>query len=252
MMDTPHADATIWSALPDAIPAPTFKTAKRGFEREQVLQHVDRLNDRLRTSSTRCDSYGSRRNRRSGSVTRPSESEQRSCKSETGVPRRCRSPRRRSTPTSTCPSRVGVAHDVGQGHPDDQRRGRSRSPADRGSCQERDLPRAERVRRGAGHSDPSGPAGPRGSRAMSRRLGVSPQRRAPRASAPVQRLPRRSREPGGMDRRDGRRRPGRRLGVGRHRARGHRPHRRAPRRRARPGVTRWRSGSPTHRVPAPG
>lgn len=48
-MDTPHTDATIWSALPDAIPAPTFKTAKRGFEREQVLQHVDRLNDRLRT-----------------------------------------------------------------------------------------------------------------------------------------------------------------------------------------------------------
>ncbi len=48
-MDTPHTDATIWSALPDSIPAPTFKTAKRGFEQEQVLQHVDRLNDRLRT-----------------------------------------------------------------------------------------------------------------------------------------------------------------------------------------------------------
>jgi len=48
-MDTPHADATMWSALPDAIPAPTFKTAKRGFEQKQVLEHVDRLNDRLRT-----------------------------------------------------------------------------------------------------------------------------------------------------------------------------------------------------------
>ena len=48
-MDTPHTDATIWSAVPDAIPTPTFRTAKRGFEREQVLQHVDRLNDRLRT-----------------------------------------------------------------------------------------------------------------------------------------------------------------------------------------------------------
>jgi cell division septum initiation protein DivIVA len=48
-MDTPHADATMWSALPDAIPAPTFKTAKRGFEQKQVLEHVDRLNDRLRS-----------------------------------------------------------------------------------------------------------------------------------------------------------------------------------------------------------
>lgn len=48
-MDTPRADATMWSALPDAIPAPTFRTAKRGFEQKQVLEHVDRLNDRLRT-----------------------------------------------------------------------------------------------------------------------------------------------------------------------------------------------------------
>lgn len=48
-MDTPHADATMWSALPDAIPAPRFKTAKRGFEQKQVLEHVDRLNDRLRS-----------------------------------------------------------------------------------------------------------------------------------------------------------------------------------------------------------
>lgn len=49
MMDTPHADVAMWSALPDAIPAPMFKTAKRGFEQKQVLQHVDQLNDRLRT-----------------------------------------------------------------------------------------------------------------------------------------------------------------------------------------------------------
>jgi cell division septum initiation protein DivIVA len=48
-MDTPHADAAMWSALPDAFPAPTFKTAKRGFEQKQVLEHVDRLNDRLRS-----------------------------------------------------------------------------------------------------------------------------------------------------------------------------------------------------------
>ncbi|HET6712462.1 MAG TPA: hypothetical protein VFI59_01950 [Actinomycetota bacterium] len=48
-MDTPHADATMCSALPDAIPAPRFKTAKRGFKQKQVLDHVDRLNDRLRT-----------------------------------------------------------------------------------------------------------------------------------------------------------------------------------------------------------
>ena len=104
-MDTPRADATMWSALPDAIPAPTFRTAKRGFEQKQVLEHVDRLNDRLRTvehqvRQLRFEAEQAKRERDAALRERAA-----SCKHEMRVtPRRYRSPRGTSTPTSTCPS----------------------------------------------------------------------------------------------------------------------------------------------------
>lgn len=48
-MDTSRSDATMWSALPDAMPPPTFKTVKRGFDQDQVVDYIARLNERLRS-----------------------------------------------------------------------------------------------------------------------------------------------------------------------------------------------------------
>ena len=48
-METPRTDAAMWSALPEALPAPKFKTAKRGFDQNQVVEYVGQQNDRLRT-----------------------------------------------------------------------------------------------------------------------------------------------------------------------------------------------------------
>ncbi len=48
-MDTPRTDATMWSALPDAVPPPSFKTVKRGFDQNQVTDYITRLNERVRS-----------------------------------------------------------------------------------------------------------------------------------------------------------------------------------------------------------
>lgn len=48
-MDTPRTDASMWSALPDAVPPPSFKTVKRGFDQDQVVDYIARLNERLRS-----------------------------------------------------------------------------------------------------------------------------------------------------------------------------------------------------------
>jgi cell division septum initiation protein DivIVA len=48
-MDTPRTDATMWSALPDAVPPPSFKTVKRGFDQNQVVDYISRLNERVRS-----------------------------------------------------------------------------------------------------------------------------------------------------------------------------------------------------------
>jgi cell division septum initiation protein DivIVA len=48
-METSRTDAAMWSALPDAVPAPKFKSVKRGFDQDQVAEYISRLNDRLRT-----------------------------------------------------------------------------------------------------------------------------------------------------------------------------------------------------------
>jgi cell division septum initiation protein DivIVA len=48
-MDTPRTDASMWSALPDAVPPPSFKTVKRGFDQDQVADYISRLNERLRS-----------------------------------------------------------------------------------------------------------------------------------------------------------------------------------------------------------
>ena len=48
-METPRTDSAMWSALPEALPAPKFKTAKRGFDQNQVVEYVGQLNTRLRT-----------------------------------------------------------------------------------------------------------------------------------------------------------------------------------------------------------
>jgi cell division septum initiation protein DivIVA len=39
----------MWSALPDAVPPPAFKTVKRGFDQDQVADYIARLNERLRS-----------------------------------------------------------------------------------------------------------------------------------------------------------------------------------------------------------
>ncbi len=48
-METPPADAAMWSGMPDTPPAPPFKTARRGFEQQQVLEYVAQMTDRLQT-----------------------------------------------------------------------------------------------------------------------------------------------------------------------------------------------------------
>jgi cell division septum initiation protein DivIVA len=48
-METPRTDSAMWSALPEALPAPKFKTAKRGFDQNQVVEYVGQLNTRLRS-----------------------------------------------------------------------------------------------------------------------------------------------------------------------------------------------------------
>ncbi len=47
-METPRTDSAMWSALPEALPAPKFKTAKRGFDQNQVVEYIGQLNARLR------------------------------------------------------------------------------------------------------------------------------------------------------------------------------------------------------------
>ena len=176
MMDTPHTDATIWSALPDAIPAPTFKTAKRGFEREQVLQHVDRLNDRLRTlehqvRQLRFETEQAKRERDAALRERATLLHER----DGGAPAMSQPAREVDTYEHVSGRVSGLLTTLDK---DIQTiRGEAEAEARQivDQRQERGLPRAERVRRGSGHSDPGGPAGPRGSRAMCRRLGVSPQ-----------------------------------------------------------------------------
>lgn len=48
-MEIPRSDAATGSALPDAVPAPTFKTVRRGFDQNQVTEYIGGLNDRLRS-----------------------------------------------------------------------------------------------------------------------------------------------------------------------------------------------------------
>jgi cell division septum initiation protein DivIVA len=48
-MEIPRSDAAMGSALPDAVPVPTFKTVRRGFDQNQVAEYIGELNDRLRT-----------------------------------------------------------------------------------------------------------------------------------------------------------------------------------------------------------
>jgi cell division septum initiation protein DivIVA len=48
-METARTDAAMGSALPDPVPAPKFKTVKRGFDQNHVAEYIGRLNDRLRT-----------------------------------------------------------------------------------------------------------------------------------------------------------------------------------------------------------
>lgn len=47
-METPRTDSAMWSALPEALTAPKFKTAKRGFDQNQVVEYIGQLNARLR------------------------------------------------------------------------------------------------------------------------------------------------------------------------------------------------------------
>ena len=49
-MDTPRSDPPTWSTTPSAVSMPEFKTTRRGFEQTQVLEHIGRLNDRLRAA----------------------------------------------------------------------------------------------------------------------------------------------------------------------------------------------------------
>jgi cell division septum initiation protein DivIVA len=39
----------MWSAAPGALPAPEFKTVRRGFEQSQVNEYIGQMNDRLKT-----------------------------------------------------------------------------------------------------------------------------------------------------------------------------------------------------------
>lgn len=48
-MDTPRSDLAMWSGAPNTVPAPDFKTTRRGFEQSQVLEYIGHLTDRLQT-----------------------------------------------------------------------------------------------------------------------------------------------------------------------------------------------------------
>lgn len=48
-MDTPRSDVSMWSGMPSNIPAPEFKTTRRGFDQQQVQEYIGQLNTRLQT-----------------------------------------------------------------------------------------------------------------------------------------------------------------------------------------------------------
>lgn len=48
-MDTPGSVPVMRATMPTGIPSPGFKTARRGFDQQQVLEYVKRLADRVQT-----------------------------------------------------------------------------------------------------------------------------------------------------------------------------------------------------------
>ena len=48
-MDTSRSDVSMWSGMPSDVPAPEFKTNRRGFDQQQVQEYIGQLNTRLQT-----------------------------------------------------------------------------------------------------------------------------------------------------------------------------------------------------------
>ena len=77
-MDTPGSVPVMRASMPTGISSPGFKTARRGFDQQQVLEYVKRLADRVQTVENLERHLRSRLSRSSCSATPPSRSATRS------------------------------------------------------------------------------------------------------------------------------------------------------------------------------
>ena len=48
-MGSPQTDLAMWSATPGAVPAPAFKTTKRGYDQAEVTDYIRQMTERLQT-----------------------------------------------------------------------------------------------------------------------------------------------------------------------------------------------------------
>ncbi|MGZ8631202.1 MAG: DivIVA domain-containing protein [Actinomycetota bacterium] len=48
-MGSPQTDVAMWSATPGAVPAPAFKTTKRGYDQAEVTDYIRQMTERLQT-----------------------------------------------------------------------------------------------------------------------------------------------------------------------------------------------------------